>query len=728
MRAACGKDIKLVIVGEHGWNTQRVLTAMRPHILAADLIHVHKVPFSELQTLYESAEFCAFMPFAEGFGYCPLEAMQRGTPVVASNIPVLRWTLGDAALFVDPYSPSETADAMLRLLDEPENQEMRSQLKQKALAPQRRFALDAISEQWNGFLVEQLPSLSEKFQKARRRSLPKVRLARGTSIMMINALSRAITTIQRDPRKIAKAFTIEGQRAFWRSARSLSPHALAEKVRQYAWFHSIDVGQGVITPGGKTPDVHAIEAAAFFDPIDMTGTTVIDIGAWNGFYSFEAKRRGAKRVLATDHFCWQDNYFRGRETFDLARNALGLKIEALDIDVPELSVERVGTFDVVIFLGVFYHLLDPIDGLRRAAALAREVLVVETHIDGGINQYDRPAMVMYPGKELSDDPTNWWGPNDACMRALLGTMGFARIDGPLITTSRDTRAIYHAWRSSRLMTRPPQNEQLGCPSFTAPVSQACTQSQFEEPSYAIWCERIKEQPRHHRKQWEFCFILQGLAVNNMLGAGRRGLGYGVGTEPLTALFASHGCEIVATDMDAKDAFAAGWTTTQQHAVGLDHLNRRGICDADLFRRNVCFRVVDMNNIPADLEGCDFTWSACCLEHLGSIQHGLDFIENSLRALKPGGIAIHTTELNCSSNEHTIERGSTVLYRQRDIEGFANRVVQNGHEISLNFNLGDQPLDKYVDAPPYTSDRHLKLRIGQYTSTSFGLIIRKGAPN
>jgi len=175
MRAACGKDIKLVIVGEHGWRTDHILTAMRTHVLAGDLIHVHKVPFPELQTLYQNAEICAFVPFAEGFGYCPLEAMQRGTPVVASNIPVLRWTLGDAALFADPYSPSEVADAMLRLLDEPENKELRSQLKQKALTPQQRFAFDAISEQWNGFLAEQLPSLSERFRKARRWSLTKLR-------------------------------------------------------------------------------------------------------------------------------------------------------------------------------------------------------------------------------------------------------------------------------------------------------------------------------------------------------------------------------------------------------------------------------------------------------------------------------------------------------------------------------------------------------------------------
>jgi tRNA (mo5U34)-methyltransferase len=223
--------------------------------------------------------------------------------------------------------------------------------------------------------------------------------------------------------------------------RSMDTSAISEKVREYFWFHSIDLGNGTVTPGKKSPEIHAAEAAAFFDPIEIKGATVIDIGAWNGFYSFEAKRRGASRVLATDHFCWNHEQFRGRETFELARSALGLDIEILDIDVTELCPDKVGMFDVVLFLGVLYHLFDPIDGLRRAASLAKDVLVVETCTDLG--DLDRPAMVMYPGRELDNDPTNWWGPNNACVRELLKTMGFVRIDGP---EAFSRRAVFHAWR------------------------------------------------------------------------------------------------------------------------------------------------------------------------------------------------------------------------------------------------------------------------------------------
>jgi tRNA (mo5U34)-methyltransferase len=222
--------------------------------------------------------------------------------------------------------------------------------------------------------------------------------------------------------------------------------AIAERVKRFPWFHSIDLGSGIVTPGAKSPEIHAHEAAAFFDPIRMEGTSVVDIGAWNGFYSFEAKRRGAKRVLATDSYCWKHDQFHGRETFDLALSALGLDIEAMMVDVPELSPERVGTFDVVLFLGVFYHLFDPIDGLRRAAALAQEVLVVETHTD--LCELDRPAMVMYPGAELAGDPTNWWGPNPACMLALLRQFGFEKVDAAWTFVGQ--RAVYHAWRSDAL--------------------------------------------------------------------------------------------------------------------------------------------------------------------------------------------------------------------------------------------------------------------------------------
>ena len=182
--------------------------------------------------------------------------------------------------------------------------------------------------------------------------------------------------------------------------------ALEQQVRQIPWFHSIDLGNGIVTPGQKPPDVHRMEYAAIFDPVDIRGRTVIDIGAWNGAYSFEAKRRGAARILATDSLAWR-HHTRGREGFDLARSILGIDLEIGEIDICALTPERVGTFDVVLLLGVFYHLENPIAALQQIAALAGEVLIVETHTDA--LEVRRPAMIMYPGRELDDDESNLVG-------------------------------------------------------------------------------------------------------------------------------------------------------------------------------------------------------------------------------------------------------------------------------------------------------------------------------
>lgn len=264
----------------------------------------------------------------------------------------------------------------------------------------------------------------------------------------------------------------------------------------------------------------------------------------------------------------------------------------------------------------------------------------------------------------------------------------------------------------------------GTPSLTNPVSQACTQSQMEEDSYIYWCWQIFEEPRKHRKQWEFCYILQAAARYGMMAPGMRGLGFGVGGEPLAALFASRHIAILATDLAAEEAQQQGWVDTAQHAANKEALNDRGICPADRFGKLVDFRFMNMNAIEADVRDFDFCWSACALEHLGSIEMGLEFIRNSLDCLKPGGVAIHTTELNCSSNHATLDNASTVLFRKRDFIALAERLTAEGHEVVLNFDTGDLPLDKHIDMPPFSQDNHLKLQIAKWVTTSFGIVIRK----
>jgi 2-polyprenyl-3-methyl-5-hydroxy-6-metoxy-1,4-benzoquinol methylase len=263
------------------------------------------------------------------------------------------------------------------------------------------------------------------------------------------------------------------------------------------------------------------------------------------------------------------------------------------------------------------------------------------------------------------------------------------------------------------------------PSLESPTSQLCTENQFREPRYAQWCAELKEARLHHRKQWEFVFILEVLRQHGMLDEGRRGIGFGCGREPLAAAMAQRGCDILATDLGATSAAGRGWIETAQHAAALDDLNERAICDPEHFRERVRFRAEDMNRISPDLEGFDFVWSSCAFEHLGSIAHGLRFVENAMRCLAPAGIAVHTTEFNLTSNYRTVESKDLVIFRKHDIEDLVRRLQRAGHRVlPLNLNPGSGPLDRHVDLPPYKQEPHLRLLLGEFVITSLGLIVRR----
>jgi len=220
----------------------------------------------------------------------------------------------------------------------------------------------------------------------------------------------------------------------------------AEKfVAAHRWFHTIDLGDGIVTPGGKTRNILEPESAAVFAHLNLRGCSVMDVGAWNGYYTVESKRRGASKVLAVDSPTWLRPDLRGKETFDFVMKRLGLSVESLVKDVQCIDEDDVGHWDIVLFLGVFYHLVDPITAVMRLAAITNEVLVVETHLDA--RYFGRPAMVFYPGRELSNDPTNWWGPNRAAVEALLTLAGFRHIEFTA-HPAHQVRGIFHAYKSN----------------------------------------------------------------------------------------------------------------------------------------------------------------------------------------------------------------------------------------------------------------------------------------
>jgi len=138
---------------------------------------------------------------------------------------------------------------------------------------------------------------------------------------------------------------------------------------------------------------------------------------------------------------------------------------------------------------------------------------------------------------------------------------------------------------------------------------------------------------------------------------------------------------------------------------------------------VSFEFLNMNKIPEKyFENYDFVWSSCSLEHLGSISHGIDFILNSLKCLKPGGIAIHTTEFNVSSDQETLNEKDCCIFRKKDFD-YLEKKIPNGFELKkINYNLGENRIDSYVDYPPFNINPHLKVKIRNFNSTSIGIII------
>ena len=145
-----------------------------------------------------------------------------------------------------------------------------------------------------------------------------------------------------------------------------------------------------------TPSQIQEEIAMIGLPDDLTGMSVLDIGAWDGALSFEAERRSANRVVAVDSFCWSREGWGTKDGFECARRLLGSKVEDRELDVLDLSPDTVGVFDLVLFLGVLYHFKHPLLALQRVAGVSRGRLILWTQVD--LDDLDRPSNGLLPGE------------------------------------------------------------------------------------------------------------------------------------------------------------------------------------------------------------------------------------------------------------------------------------------------------------------------------------------
>jgi len=208
------------------------------------------------------------------------------------------------------------------------------------------------------------------------------------------------------------------------------------------WFHNIDLGGVRTAPDHFLGDYPAMKYRAFANalPTDLTGRTVLDIGCNGGFYSIEMKRRGAERVLGID---FDDDY--------LAQARFAAEMCGQDIEFRNLSVydvARLGeTFDIVLFMGVLYHLRHPLLALDLIHEhVTRDILVFQSMLRGSqevepvaenypfwdTDLFDRPAFpkLHFIEHRYANDPTNWWIPNQAAAQAMLRSAGYEIVDHP----------------------------------------------------------------------------------------------------------------------------------------------------------------------------------------------------------------------------------------------------------------------------------------------------------
>jgi len=230
-----------------------------------------------------------------------------------------------------------------------------------------------------------------------------------------------------------------------------TPAELQAQADELLWYHSIDLGNGVVTRG-----MGEAKTGAEILP-DVSGRSVLDIGAWDGKFSFLAERNGATRVVALDHYAWgvdiaargaywaecihngtfpdqsrdETDFWRpdlpGRRGFEFAKATLGSKVEAEVADFQTVDLDGLGLFDVVLYLGVLYHMKEPLTCLERVRAVNKEVAVIETealHIKG----MDRVAMLQFhAGSTLNTDFGNWYVPTIVALHNLCRAAGFREV-------------------------------------------------------------------------------------------------------------------------------------------------------------------------------------------------------------------------------------------------------------------------------------------------------------
>jgi tRNA (mo5U34)-methyltransferase len=214
----------------------------------------------------------------------------------------------------------------------------------------------------------------------------------------------------------------------------------SRELLKVGWYHSFELPDGSKIDGYMGLDHQRKRWARFPIPEDLTGKRVLDIGAWDGWFSFEAERRGAETV-AID--CVEiPNFLKLHER-------LRSRVDYRILDFYELTSSGLGTFDIVFFLGVLYHLKHPFLALEMVCEMTGEVALVESFVTDGDTWSERageiPTMEFYETDELGEQLDNWNGPTVSCMLAMCRAAGFARVELLGAQGNNAAAACYRRW-------------------------------------------------------------------------------------------------------------------------------------------------------------------------------------------------------------------------------------------------------------------------------------------
>lgn len=216
------------------------------------------------------------------------------------------------------------------------------------------------------------------------------------------------------------------------------------QLAKAGWYHSFRLADGTVFEGVQSYEHLVNRYSQLPIPGDLTGKSVLDVGAWDGWFSFEAERRGAK-VTAIDAV--------EIPNFLLVHDLTGSKIDYRAMDMYELPAAKLGKFDYVFFLGILYHVKHPLLALEIVCSHTRDVAIVESFVIDGDTWQDHcsdiPSMEFYELDELGGHFDNWIGPTVSCLMALCRSAGFARVELIEVNGVRAAVACYRRWEAEQ---------------------------------------------------------------------------------------------------------------------------------------------------------------------------------------------------------------------------------------------------------------------------------------